>query len=250
LLSAGVLPGAGARAQIVNVERLLPGEPQPGLEGALHLSLNIRQGNSESRGIDGNALVRVRMADHLLQVVAGGTYETAQGNRVADQTLAHLRYGFLLPGGGRLEALAQVQRNAFVRLRRRVLLGGGIRLPLIHPGPADRESGRGTVDIGLVVMHEREELNGFDSEPGWRGSVLLSARWAFADNASAGGQIYYQPLLNRPNDARLLGDAGVTIRLLGPLSLMVEFRLVHDSDPPPGVKTTDFSLRNTLAVTF
>lgn len=246
----GVHPGLPARAQIVNVERLLPGDPGPGLEGAVHLSLDMLEGNSESRSLDGSVLMRLRSGDHLFQVVAGGSYKTAQGNKVADQALGHIRYGYLLGGGGRLEALMQVQRNAFVRLRRRLLLGAGIRLPLLQSGSDVRGEVGGGVDIGLIVMHEREDLNGIDSEPGWRASILLSTRWVFAPNVSVGGQLYYQPLLADPDDARLLSDAGITVRLLGPLSLMVESRLVHDSNPPPGVKTTDISIRNTLAVTF
>jgi hypothetical protein len=164
--------------------------------------------------------------------------------------MGHLRYGLVSAGGARYEAFVQIQRNAFVRLRRRVLAGGGARLPLLRTAGSDPGGGEAAIDLGLVVMHESEKLASLAGTDAWRASILLSARLGIAENATAGGQVYYQPRLTAWSDARVLADAGVTVRLLGPLSLMVEARVVHDARPPQDVKTTDLSVRNTLAVVF
>ena len=246
-----MLAPSGAAAQIVNIERILAGEPRPGMEGAVQLSVGLRQGNTESERLEGNGLVRWRTGASVFQVVLGGAYEKARGNRVADNTLGHLRYGYLLDSGMRLEALLQLQRNEFVRLQQRMLIGAGLRLPLLS---RDRGPGRGggedRVDIGLIVMHESEELRGLEGEPGWRGSLLLSIGWGLSETSSIGNQLYYQPLVDAPEDYRILNDFGLSVRVLGPLSAKIDARLVYDSRPPAQVKRTDLVLRNTLAIAF
>lgn len=246
LLSLLGLP-TGTGAQIVNIERLLASEPEPGLHGALEAGLGLQQGNSESFALNSSGLVRWLGGPHLLQVVMGGAYSEAQGNKVADHAMAHLRYGWVLTGRVRLEALYQEQRDAFVRLRRRVLLGAGARAVLLTrtPGEAGLD-----LDAGLILMHEQERLRDGESEPGWRASVLLSIGWSLGDHTSLGTQVYFQPRLDDVADHRILQDLGLGVQLLGPLSLRLDARLVHDSRPPDGVKPTDLSLRNALAITF
>ena len=99
-------------------------------------------------------------------------------------------------------------------------------------------------------MHENEVLHDALSEPGWRASFLVSAGWKLTPSAQLSSQIYFQPLLSDTGDFRVLNDTGMTVRVLGPLSLQVSLRLAHDSRPPAGVESTDLSFRNTLAITF
>lgn len=243
-------PGA-VHAQIVNIERILAGEPVPGLQGALQLTFGLREGNTESRRFEGNGLLRWRGGPTVVQIVLGGSYETARGRKVADSAIGHIRYGYLFDSGIRLEALLQVQQNAFLRLQRRTLVGAGVRLPLFSGArPTEGGGGQDRIDLGVIVMHESEDLRGPDSEPAWRASILLSFGWGLSESASVGSQLYYQPLMDDPADFRLLNDFGLSVKLLGPLSAKIDARLVYDSSPPPLVKRTDLVLRNSLAISF
>ncbi|MFO7768774.1 MAG: DUF481 domain-containing protein [bacterium] len=238
-----------AGAQIVNIESILAGEPSPGVEGALSAGFDLSRGNSRARRLDGNGLVRWRRGDLILQLVAGGAYSEAGGVKVAENALGHLRLGWQTSRILRLEALLQVQQDTFIRLHRRVLTGAGLRLALYEGEkgvPGDRR-----LDAGLILMHEEERLRDRPRpDPRWRVSVLLSTSWVLNETVEVGAQVYLQPLLDEPGDHRVLGDAGIMVRLLGPLSLQVQARVVHDSRPPTGVEPTDLTLRNVLGITF
>jgi hypothetical protein len=242
---------AGAGAQIVNIERILAGEPQPGVQGALQFSYGLREGNSESQRLESNGLIRWRGGPTIVQLALGGSYQTAGENKVAENALGHIRYGYLIGAGTRLEALLQVQQNQIVRLRRRVLIGAGarVRLMTINRG-AESEAGAGRLDLGLVTMFEEEELRSGESNTAWRASLLLNAGVTLSETVVFGSQVYFQPVLDDPRDFRLLNDLGLTVRLLGPLSTQIDLRVVHDSRPPAAVKRTDVVLRNTLAISF
>ncbi|MFC1500413.1 YdiY family protein [Candidatus Zixiibacteriota bacterium] len=237
-----ILPGR-VGAQIVNIESILVDEPKDGVEGAVQIGFTLMEGNSEYRQLDGNGIIRWKGGKHIFQLVGGGSYKAAGAKKVADNSMGHFRYGYAVSDMVRLEVLLQVQQNSFVQLNRRVLAGAGFRANVLS-------SDAGRLDMGLILMHEDEVLNNSLSNPGWRASILLSAGWNLTPSAQLSGQVYYQPLLSESGDFRILNDTGLTVRVLGPLSLQVSFRLAHDSRPPEGVDTTDLSLRNSLAITF
>lgn len=254
LLSFLLLP-AGAvavRAQIVNIENILAGEPREGVEAALQIGFELKQGNSEYRRMNANGLIRWHGGHQIIQVVLGGAYRTARGNKVEDNALGHLRYGYELSPELRLEALIQIQKDSFIRLQRRVLVGAGVRANIFSSAGSSRSDTdeRWRVDFGLIIMHESEILRDSASDPGLRASMLISASWNISATASLGSQIYVQPALQDLDDVRLLGDGSLTVKVLGPLSLQISTRIVYDSRPPLGVKNTDYLLRNTLVLAF
>ncbi len=242
LLLTILLPGR-VGAQIVNIESILVDEPKEGVEGAVQIGFTLMEGNSEYRQLDGSSIIRWKGGEHIFQLVVGGSYKAAGEKKVADNSMGHFRYGYAVSDRVRLEALLQVQRNVFVRLNRRVLAGAGFRTNLLSSDLA-------RLDLGVILMHEDEVLHNALSEPGWRASFLASAGWKLTPSAQLSGQIYFQPLLSDTSDFRILSDTGVTVKVLGPLSLQVSLRWAHDSCPPAGVEKTDLSLRNTLAITF
>jgi hypothetical protein len=250
LLLAG---SAGVSAQIVNIENILAGDPEEGIEGVLQLGWELKEGNSEYLQMDASGLIRWHGGVHIVQLVLGGSYRTAQENKVSDSALGHVRYGYELSSRLRLEALVQVQKDAFIRLRQRVLVGAGVRANVLSSSPSSRaDSARreNRLDIGLIFMHESEELRGAVSEPGMRASLLISTGLSLTETADLGSQIYIQPALSDLDDVRLLGDGGLTLKVLGPLSLQLIARVVYDSRPPPGVESTDYLLRNTVVLAF
>ena len=254
LLALLLLP-AGAvaiRAQIVNIENILAGEPREGFEAALQIGFELKQGNSQYRRMNASGLIRWHGGHQIVQLVLGGAYRTALGNKVEDNALGHLRYGYELSPGLRLEALVQIQKDAFIRLQRRVLAGAGVRANILKSDDSslsDTDEGW-RLDCGLIIMHESELLRDSSSDPGLRASMLISANLNFSATASLGSQIYVQPALKDLDDVRLLCDGGLTVTVFGPLSLQLTTRLVYDSRPPVGVKKTDYLLRNTLVLTF
>jgi hypothetical protein len=237
----------------VNIENMLAGDPREGVEGALQIGLELKQGNSEYLQMDANGLIRWHGGIHIVQAVLGGSYRTAQGNKVADSALGHLRYGYELSSRLRLEALVQIQKDAFVYLRRRVLAGAGVRANIFSSTLSTRSDAvepHRRLDVGLIIMHESEDLRGTEADPGLRASLLISTGWTLSATASLGCQIYVQPALKDLHDARLLGDGNLTVKVLGPMSLQLTARVVNDSRPPLGVKNTDYLLRNTLVFAF
>ncbi len=251
VIGALLLLPTPAGAQIVNIERIMAGEPQPGVQGALQFSYGLRDGNSESQRLEGNGLIRWRSGPSIFQLATGGSYQTAADRKVAENALGHIRYGRLVGAGTRLEALLQVQQDQFVRLRRRVLVGVGARFRLMTlNSDAEADDGADRLDMGLIAMFEQEKLRSGESNTAWRASLLVSIGLTLSEAVTFGSQVYYQPLLDDPSDFRLLNDLGLTVRLLGPLSTKIDLRVAHDSRPPATVERTDVVLRNSLAISF
>ena len=199
MLGVVLLLPRGAGAQIVNIERILAGEPEPGVQGAIQLSYGMREGNSESERLESNGLIRWRGGPTILQLAVGGSYQTAGGIKVADNALGHIRYGHLIGAGTRLEALLQVQQDQFVRLSRRVLIGAGARFRLLTFNRGDEsDAGADRLDLGLIAMFEQEKLRSGESNTAWRASLLLSAGMTLSETVTFGSQVYYQPLLDDP----------------------------------------------------
>jgi len=60
-----------------------------------------------------------------------------------------------------------------------------------------------------------------------------------AISAHFGGVLYYQPIFNKFSDFRILSENSLAVALTELLSLSLNCRIRHDSNPPDGIKETD-----------
>ncbi|MEM9291812.1 MAG: DUF481 domain-containing protein [Acidobacteriota bacterium] len=165
---------------------------------------------------------------------------------------AHLRWTTMKNPRWGWEAFLQYQFNEFLRLDQRRLAGVGLRYAI------DREEHR-RIFLGLAVMSEFERLDLPDLTDDERevdtvraSSYLTlkgqSPRGAESPRFRYGTTIYVQPSLEDLGDLRLLNDNEIAFPISERVEISLSLSVLYDSEPPPGVESTDWRLRNQLRV--
>jgi putative salt-induced outer membrane protein YdiY len=242
LLLAGSAP---VDAQIVNTLRRWS-TAEPGWSGRVEASFALAEGNTEYLELSAGASAQFVGGDHRVRGLLNESFRRANGEKVAEAFLAHLRHNYRLTELVSTLVFVQHQSDPFRRLQRRTLLGAGTRLDVVR---ADDWEG----SIGLSYMVESERLTddpGGEAETEGRGSFFLSAIGDVTDNLRIDLSTFYQPLFSDFSDARAYTAASVRVDVVGELDLVVRFDLTHESRPPEGVEETDLRFSTGLLLDF
>jgi len=245
VLLVAVAPASPARAQIINTLRGWE-ESESGWAGQLEGRLALASGNSDYLELSAGAALQWSGARHRLRVLAEETLRRANGEDIAEGFLAHARHNYRVSDVVWTLVFAQHQYNPFLRIQRRTLLGAGTRLDVVR---AEDWS----ASIGLSAMVESEVLTdepGDDAQVEGRGSFFLSAIGDVTDDLRVDVSAFYQPLLDEWSDSRAYVAAVGRIDVVGGLDLLIRFDLLHDSNPPADVETTDLRLSTGLLLDF
>ena len=230
-----------AEAQIVNTLRGWS-EPDSGWSLGVQATVSRTTGNSDHLTLSAEGSAQLLAGRNRFRLLASETYMEMEGERTAEDFIVHLRHNYRITGTFHTLFFAQNQYNPFRRLRRRTLLGGGTRADVLQERAL---SGA----LGASVMLESEELSdtpsGQDSTCS-RGSFFLSLVWKPAAGASLDISGFYQPKLSELHNRLMSAALNLEASLLGDLSLLTSLEVDYDSDPAPGVETTDTVLSSGL----
>ncbi len=163
---------------------------------------------------------------------------------------AHLRWTHMWIGWAGTELFGQAQYNEFIKLRRRLLAGGGLRF-----APLDVPSAE--VNLGTDYMLESESLDVPEDGPDdphtlfhrWSNYLSLKLyleepKVAFVNTA------YIQPRFRDFSDYRFIDDAEVSVSITEMLAVVWAASVRVDSKPPEGVEKVDTVLTHNLRVAF
>jgi putative salt-induced outer membrane protein YdiY len=248
LLLGGARPHGLPAQTILNVERLQPRDVSGwhwGVEGAV----SVEEGNAESVDVLSGVVLGHRWTDDWLRAFVGLDYRSEEGQPLDRDRYLHLRLNHRFAERWQTFHFLQLQDSRRNLLRRRVLLGGGLRRRLV--------GGESTLDVGTGIMWESEELDGAqvtDDHPVeadlWRMANLVAATRRLSESVRLLGVAYFQPDLSRFGDFRFLLDVSLRIALTDNLALTVNNEWRHDSRPPGGVRSDDYLLSTGFALTF
>ena len=243
-LAAGALAaGAPARAQ-VNTERMRTTLDTTGVMAQLDAGLAYATGNTNFllASIGGRAdLVTGRFEAF---VVGKTSLSQADGVVYVNQSFVHARVTEELGGPFAAEAFAQAEQNAQRLLQERYLAGAGLRLSLLDTGDA-------RLAAGATPMAEFERLSAETGEPAalrMRLSHYLALRLQLTPQTAVSTIVYAQPALAGWDDLRVLGDFALDVELVRGVVFRTAANLRYDSQPPAGIATTDFEIRNGLVL--
>ena len=175
IVVASVLLGTGGatvEAQIVNTLRRWS-DADPGWSGRVEASFAAASGNTEYLELTAGGSAQLIAGRHRLRGLASESLRRANGEKIAESFLAHLRHNYRLTSVFSTLAFAQHQSDPFRRLRRRTLIGAGTRMDLIR-----EEDWEGS--LGLSYMFEAEELT---DDPMGASSARGAARSSRAPSA-------------------------------------------------------------------
>ncbi|MGD8496950.1 MAG: DUF481 domain-containing protein [Gemmatimonadales bacterium] len=251
LLVGALLLGVAAPASaqtILNVERLQPSDVSGwhwGVEGGISLA----RGNTDKVDVGVGAIVGYRWPSDWLRVFGRLDYLSEDGDKVDNDRYLHVRFNHRLSERWQTFSFVQLQSRYASLLRRRFLVGGGLRRRLID--------GRTTLDAGTGLMYESESLDP-DEDLGdhpaearvWRMANLVVLTRPLTESVTLIGVSYIQPRLSDFGDFRTLVDLSLRISLTENLDLTIQNVWRHDSRPPASVEADDYSLKTGFAVSF
>jgi hypothetical protein len=247
LLAALLLLLAGAtplQAQIVNT---LGGwkEDEPGWSGRLGLTGDLSGGNTNVKAISGAARVQWFREQHRVRILGSFKVEEAQDVRVKEESMTHLRWIVRLTPRIAPFAFSQIQRNPFIRLETRWLLGAGAEFD-VSPQKS------WTLALGFSPMLETEKIQDSTSGSETRGrfSSFLRLVVPLGDDIDFNAIAFYQPRLVEPTDFRSSLIASLEVPIVGPLDFLLLSTWEHDDLPPEGVEPDDWDLNFGLTLSL
>ena len=231
----------------VNIERLRP-EVSTGTTGLIQLDLTLRSGNVDLIEITPAAAIGFSQGAMRWTLLASGDLGWEDGERFANEALAHIRLNRRLRPRLGIEAYGQANYDKARRLDTRYLVGAGFRFCVSGDGV---ESWFGS---SLMAESERHEVLPADFHAAdtddLRWSSYLSVRASISETAGLTGTVYVQPVVSAFDDYRVLANISIDTRIAGKLSLSVSAAVRRDSDPVGGVAETDSRLSTGLGMNW
>lgn len=244
----------------VNTEALRPNLLKPGWSGDAEGNLALSRGNIELFDLGGSGRILyqtlhqpealVPFLRHRVFLAANGRFAERTKVNFVNQGFLHLRWSWMIHERIGPEVFTQYQFNQFLRLQTRALLGGGLRVDVIHTEPMMVWGGTGAM----------LEFNRINVEPGasdrpetleYRWANYLTVRAVFLEEKlRVQSTIYLQPRFDKLSDFRLLNDLEVSAKITEKMSMGTSLSVLHDSAPPTGVKPTDLRLVSNARFAF
>jgi putative salt-induced outer membrane protein YdiY len=188
---------------------------------------------------------------HILRLVGGFNYLNNSGSVITNSVYSQLRYNHVFTEDLQSFTFYQVQKNEILLVRRRELLGAGLRIALVRA-----DSSLIKLDAGIGGMYENELLNSpvldnmdMKAENYFRMTDFLSCRYRYK-NVRIIDVLYYQPLFSDFTDFRLYNDLTFQFAIVKHLSFETDVIYRYDSRPPGDLKRWDFGLKNSIAFNF
>jgi hypothetical protein len=237
-----VMPSPLWGQAILNVERLQR-QDVSGAHGEMTARFALKSGNTDILQAGGDLGAGLLTERHWLRFFTGMERLRQGGKDVLDNRYAHIRYSYRFAPRLSSFHFLQFQTNQNLLLRRRWLLGSGLRHRAL-----DGRVGR--LDLGSGLMMEVEQLARGKLEPGEdpRTETLRMANFVVGSGDLGEGSrwtmvVYYQPDVTRLVDYRLLGEMGLSAQVTGALSMDTSLDWRHDSRAPAGLKRNDMGIR-------
>jgi len=241
LLGLALAAPASAQSAILNTETLQPSDVS-GFFLSLSAAANLKGGNSDVASMSGNGAVGAQGERNRAVLMGGLSYLSASDTVSTNDRYAQLRYNRFFTKRTRTFHFVQVQASRAQLLRRRVLVGSGLRHAFL--------AGENTrLDLGAGLMWEHERLDASRLPPGaaargtdWRGELLAVASRRLSTSSRLSEVMYVEPRADRPSDLRVLSELCLGANVTEGVELSLSFRWRYDSRPPPSVRRYDVAL--------
>jgi len=221
---------------------------KPGFSGELKGSFETKRGNTDVDNY--SAGLRAQYDNNSSYVVWSDfvfSYGEASGETNTNKTYAHIRFvhKFLDFDVLNYEAFVQSATNEFTNVKKKHLLGGGMRYHKdFHK--------YGNIYVGLGVFYERVKyLTSNDpTERDARLNTYLSYTKSFSKESKISYVMYFQPNMKEFED--YIFSNAIELQVLIYKELYLNFVVYYDEDTQPavGVETKDFTQKTSLIFKF
>lgn len=263
IVAVGLGTIARAASAQVNAETLKPNVLKPGWSGGVDGSFALSRGNIELLDIGGAAKVQFQTlhpADRTpgpMRWLSQRTFLTASGRFAERGGAPFVSQAFLF---GRWTAMwhprvghdlfVQFQFNEFLRLRRRSVIGAGLRVEIVHEPLFVLSAGAGymleyeTIDVAPGASDSPTAL-------AHRMASSLTARLRLFDGGLlVQNTLFFQPRFDAWDDVRILNDLEIMAKVTDLLALGTTISILYDSAPPTSIVPLDLRMTSTVRLSF
>ena len=229
-------------AQILNVESQRILQDSTGWVGKADISFNLTSNQEKVIDLASAFHLQYRKKNHTFMLLGGAGMIRAGKNDFDNSGHVHLRHNYDLNKWLTWEAFAQGQYNRVLMIDHRELFGTGPRFQLVN-------SGQSKLYTAALYMFENEALTeDLGTRTNHRLSSYVAFNWKLNDHIAMNNIMYFQPVISDFANHRIMIQSGLKIKISKILGFSVNFSLLNDSNPPPGIRNTVYSVRNGLEV--
>jgi hypothetical protein len=234
-------------AQIVNAESARLQSDTTGWMGGAGLSAELTQSTQKIFGIDAQLHLQYKTSNDKGMWLILGNYnflKVANTESISNYYV-HLRYNRKITHWLKWEVFTQYMNNDITQIKSRLLLGTGPRFKLIK-----KKLFRSYA--GSIIMYEKEiEITTpVITHRDWRSSNYISFSWTPKDNIELISTTYFQPLLKKFSDYRLLNQAAFKVKASPHFALSVKWNYLHDRFPAGVAPRTTYSFSTGIDYDF
>lgn len=216
----------------------------------MEIIFDYEQGNSDVIEIDGKSLIGYKGNKHSINFLTGIRYLSEDDSKLIYRTFIHLRHNYYLKYGLRSFTFYQLQSNNALLLKRRQLIGAGIRKVFQF---ADSLK----IDIGSGLIYEMEKLNNPDtvhnekaSQSYYRMANIMSIIYQLKSYMAIVNAVYFQPDISNFRDFRFFDELSLVFSISKYLQFNISSIWRHDSQPPLNLKQNDINIQTGIVVKF
>lgn len=230
-------PGSKTAAQIVNIESSRMQSDTVGWMGRLGTDVSFTQNTDKIFQADLEAHLQYKTKnDQGLWLILGNFgLLKINSERFVSDGLAHLRYNRKINEWLRWEFFGQYQNNYITQIDARTLAGTGPRFKLIKI-----KTFRLYAASLFMFEREKERTNPTIIHNDLRNSSYLSFTWLPKENLELISTTYFQPLLKKFSDYRVLNQVSFNLKATPHFGLSVKWNYLHDRFPAGSAPRTTY----------
>lgn len=235
---------SNASAQIINIENSRIHSDTTGWTGSLGTTFTFTKNVQEIINLDATMHLQYKTAKDLYLLL--GNYNLLRGNAqtFSNNMFYHLRYNRKLNDVLRWEAFTQWQQNTVTNIDLRALFGTGPRFKL-HESPKLR-----LYAASLVMFEHERERSPEVVHDDWRGDFYASFTWQPSEPLTITSTTFYQPLVNRLNDFRVLNQLTLNVKATRHFTITTNWSYLYDAQPAAGTPRINYSVSNGFVYKF
>lgn len=241
-LLVAILPFSYAFSQILNVESQRIQQDSTGWVAKGDFTFNLTSNQKQVLDLNSSLHVQYRQNRNTYILLGGAGMIRAGSSDFDNSGHIHFRYNRDLTNRLTWEAFAQGQYNRVLMIDHRELLGTGPRFRLLN-------TDKSRMYAATLYMFENEVLiEGKSSRINHRLSNYLAFNWQVNSHIAMNNIAYIQPVISDFSDRRFMLQSSLKFKISKVIGFNVNFNLLNDSNPPPGIKHTVYSIRNGLEI--
>ena len=221
---------------------------KPNLQGKVYTSLQTKRGNTDKDNYKaGLNLTYDSNSSYVTWAEISGEYGESTGQEDTNKAYFHLRHIHAITKNRlRAEIFTQVQKDKFRLIKKRFLVGAGIRTRIFET------TNNGVGYIGLGGMYETlKYTSGNDpKEYNARFNTYLTYSLDLSEKSKLSYSFYFQPKTKQLNDYTQSHKLDLKLKIYKTLFLQLRVAYDLDSLPAIGVNKYDFYQETAFVLNF